>query len=110
MTTLFLVFRGPGPAWVAGTPTREQPLWDEHAAFMDRLFEEGRVVLGGPYADYSRNLVVVKGRDVPEVEDRFRKDPWTESGILGPAEVIEWTIFLDSRPASERAEGPWTRT
>ena len=41
MTTLFLVFRGPGPAWVAGTPTREQPLWDEHAAFMDRLFEEG---------------------------------------------------------------------
>lgn len=29
MTTLFLVFRGPDPAWVAGSPTREQPLWDE---------------------------------------------------------------------------------
>jgi uncharacterized protein YciI len=65
---------------------------------MDRLFDEGRVVLGGPYADYSRNLVVVKGRDVDEVADLFRKDPWTEAGIVGEAEVIEWTVFLDSRP------------
>ena len=101
MTTLFLVFRGPGPAWAPGTPTREQPLWDEHAVFMDRLFDEGRVVLGGPYADFSRNLVIVKGRDVHEVADLFRKDPWTEAGILGGAEVIEWTIFLDSRPGGK---------
>ena len=103
MTTLFLVFRGPGPAWVAGTPTREQPLWDEHAVFMDRLFDQGRVVLGGPYADYSRNLVVVKGRDVAEVTDLFRDDPWA-GGVLGEPEVVEWTIFLDSRaqPGSQR--------
>jgi uncharacterized protein YciI len=97
MTTLFLVFRGPGPSWVKGRPTREQPLWDEHAAFMDRLFEQGRVVLGGPYADFSRNLVVVEAPDREEVENRFREDPWTLAGILDAAEVIEWTIFLDSR-------------
>lgn len=101
MTTLFLVFRGPGPAWAPGRPTREQPLWDEHAVFMDRLFDGGRIVLGGPYADSSRNLVVVKGRDVDEVADLFRKDPWTEAGIVGDAEVIEWTIFLDSRRAGD---------
>jgi uncharacterized protein len=97
MASLFLVFRGPGPSWVPGRPTREQPLWDEHAVFMDRLFEQGRVVLGGPYADYSRNLVVVEGRDPEEVSSLFRDDPWTQAGILGAAEVIEWTIFLDSR-------------
>jgi uncharacterized protein YciI len=97
MTTLFLVFRGPGPSWVPGKPTREQPLWDEHAVFMDRLFEQGRIVLGGPYADYSRNLVVVEGRDTEEVSSLSRDDPWTRAGILGAAEVIEWTIFLDSR-------------
>ena len=64
---------------------------------MDRLFEEGRVVLGGPYADFSRNLVIVEGSGTGAVEDRFREDPWTVAGILGDAEVIEWTIFLDSR-------------
>jgi uncharacterized protein YciI len=97
MITLFLVFRGPGPSWIRGKPTRQQPLWDEHAVFMDRLFEQGRIVLGGPYADYSRNLVIVQAHDAEEASDLFRDDPWTEGGILGPSEVIEWTVFLDSR-------------
>ena len=96
MTTLFLVFRGPGPSWVPGRPTRQQPLWDEHADFMDRLFDQGRVVLGGPYADYSRNLVVVNARDTEEATELFRDDPWS-GGVLSSPEVIEWTIFLDSR-------------
>ena len=63
---------------------------------MDRLFDDGRIVLGGPYADYSRNLVIVNARDTEEARDLFREDPWY-GGVLGPAEVIEWTIFLDSR-------------
>jgi hypothetical protein len=46
MTTgsTFLVFRDPFPSWVPGLTSREQLLWDEHAVFMDRLFEEGRVI------------------------------------------------------------------
>jgi hypothetical protein len=39
-TTLFLVFRNPGPSWVHGLPSRQQPLWDEHAVFMDRRRDE----------------------------------------------------------------------
>jgi uncharacterized protein len=100
MSTLFLVFRSPGPSWISGTPTRQQPLWDEHAVFMDQLFEQGRIVLGGPYADYSRNLVIVQAHDAEEASELFREDPWA-GGILGAPEVIEWTVFLDSR---ERAE------
>jgi uncharacterized protein YciI len=99
--TLYLVFRDPGPAWVTGLSSRQQPLWDEHAAFMDRLFAEGRVVLGGPYADCSRVLLVIQARDAEEAADLLRDDPWNTSGILVPSEVIEWTIFLDSRRSPE---------
>jgi uncharacterized protein YciI len=101
MSTLFLVFRNPGPAWVAGRSSREQLLWDEHASFMDRLFEEGRIVLGGPYADSSRVLIVVKARDAEEASLLFRDDPWAKSGILVPSETVEWTLFLDSRGRAE---------
>ena len=80
-----------------GVPTRQQPLWDEHTVFMDRLFEEGRVVLAGPYADYSRALVIVEARDTEEASALFRGDPWEKAGILVSSEVVEWTIFLDSR-------------
>jgi uncharacterized protein YciI len=98
-TTLFLVFRNPGPSWVPGLPSRQQPLWDQHASFMDGLFEQGRIVLGGPYADYSRVLLVVTARDSKEAQELLRDDPWAVQGILVESEVIEWSIFLDSRLA-----------
>jgi uncharacterized protein YciI len=96
-TTLFLVFRNPGPSWVPGLPSRQQPLWDEHAAFMDRVFEQGHIVLGGPYADFSRVLLIVQAEGKPEASELFRDDPWTISGVLVESQVVEWSIFLDSR-------------
>ena len=95
--TLYLVFRNPGPSWVPGLTTRQQPLWDQHAAFIDRLFDDGRIVMAGPYADYSRVLLVVEARDLNEAWQMFHDDPWTTSGILVDSEAIEWTVFLDSR-------------
>ena len=97
--TLFLVFRDPGPAWVPGRSSRKQPLWDEHAVFMDRLFDDGRVILGGPYADDTRVLLVVDADGAGEASGLFRDDPWTREGILVQSEVVEWTVFLDSRDA-----------
>ena len=99
-TTLYLVFRDPGPSWVTGEPTRQQPLWDEHAAFMDHLFDEGRIVLAGPYADFSRVLLIVEAGDADQASALFDEDPWTKSGILVDYEVIEWNVFLDSRKLS----------
>jgi uncharacterized protein YciI len=64
---------------------------------MDRLFDEGRIVLGGPYADNSRVLLVVQARDKEEASELFRDDPWTTHGILVESEINEWSIFLDSR-------------
>jgi len=64
---------------------------------MDRLFEQGRIVLGGPYADSSRVLLIVEAHDAGEASELFRDDPWTRSSILVDFEAIEWTVFLDSR-------------
>jgi hypothetical protein len=43
----YLVEQGRGPAWDYSKRRREQAGWDEHAAFMDALTDEGVVVLGG---------------------------------------------------------------
>ena len=47
----FAVTRNRGPAWDASLPMREQKQWTGHAAFMNRLVEEGFVVLGGPLGE-----------------------------------------------------------
>ena len=97
---LFLAFREHGPSWVPGVPTREQPLWGEHAAFMDDLFARGHVVLAGPYADLSRALVILDAADAAEASTLLRGDPWETAGILVPGEIVEWVLFLDSRKPS----------
>jgi uncharacterized protein YciI len=103
MTTLFLVYRVPGPAWAARVPTRSQPLWNEHAAFMDQLFDEKRIILAGPCGTDGRALVVMDVADAAEASALFLEDPWVKSGILLTEKVVEWTIFLDSRGAAAPA-------
>lgn len=105
-TTLFIVFRDPGPSWIEGRHTRQQPLWDEHAVFMDGLFEAGRVVLGGPYADGSRALVIVEARNRDEAQALFDDDPWTTEELLGVGEAIEWTVYL---VRGNLPDEPWSR-
>jgi uncharacterized protein YciI len=103
LSTLFLVYRVPGPAWVAGVGTRSQPLWDEHARFMDELFGKRQIVLAGPYGKDGRALVVMDVGDTDEASALFLEDPWVKAGILLTEKVVEWTIFLDSRRASAPA-------
>jgi uncharacterized protein YciI len=68
---------------------------------MDRLFEQGRVILGGPYSDHSHALVIVQAQDAEGASALFRDDPWTREGIHDPSEAIEWTVFLDSRRSAK---------
>jgi uncharacterized protein YciI len=86
-----------GPNWDASRSRREQDAWDEHAAFMDELADEGFVVLGGPVGDGERVLLVVEAADEREIEARLADDPWAPTGILRIGAIEPWTIWLDGR-------------
>ena len=93
----FVVLRKAGRNWVTGLPTRQQPLWDEHAAFIDALFDKGAIMLGGPFADGSGALLIVYAEDESEALAMLRNDPWVKHDIQGDDSAKEWTVFLDSR-------------
>ena len=94
----FIVERPVGAQWIPGRGAREQPLWDEHAAFTDALYEAGAIVLGGPLADGSGSVIVMEAADASEVRRLLADDPWLVDGdILRLGDVREWRLFLDSR-------------
>ena len=93
----FVLLWDAGPAWTPGKTSREQAWWDEHAAFMDRLFEQGMVILGGPFADTSGGLVIVQATNEQEVADVFARDPFVINGIFALRALKQWHIFLDAR-------------
>jgi uncharacterized protein YciI len=86
-----------GSGWDALRPIRSQDAWDEHAAFMDGLVDEGFIVLGGPVGDGEQTLHVVEAADENQIRARFADDPWASAGLLQIGTIEPWALWLDGR-------------
>ena len=86
-----------GPAWDPARPIRQQDGWDEHAAFMDGLVDDGFIILGGPIGDGAETLHVVDALDASEIEARLAADPWAATGLLRIGVIESWALWLDGR-------------
>ena len=96
MATFHVVLHRSGPEWDPGRTLEEQSGWTAHAAFMDRLVDDGFVVLGGPLVDEHRVVHVIEAASEDEIRARLAQDPWSESH-LRIASIDAWTIRLDGR-------------
>lgn len=97
MKNTFIAISSAGPNRDQSKGTREQPFWDEHAAFIDQLVAGGFVLMGGPLPDEGGALLIVNAQDENEVREKLRNDPWAEHGILKLESVTRWQIFIDKR-------------
>jgi uncharacterized protein YciI len=93
--TYYAVERAKGPAWDHSRARREQEGWDEHAAFMDALAEEGFVILGGPLGegDGDNALLIVEAPDEATIHARLADDPWPDE-MLTTSSVRRWSVLL----------------
>jgi hypothetical protein len=85
-----------GPDWNPDVPLRQQAGWDEHAAFMDGLVEDGFIVLGGPLDDEVRVVHAVAAESEEQVRATLARDNWS-GNVLNVESVERWTILLDGR-------------
>lgn len=90
-----------GPGWDTSRPIRTQDAWDQHAAFMDRLVDDGFVVVGGPVGDGEETLHLVEAADESEIEARLAEDAWASAGLLVIATIEPWALWLDGRRAGQ---------
>jgi uncharacterized protein len=91
----YLVERGKGPEWDHSRGRREQAGWDEHAEFMDRLTEDGFIVLGGPIGegDGENTLLIIDADDEATVRATLAEDPWPED-LLTIESIRPWSVWL----------------
>ena len=97
MKNTFVIIWAHGAAWVEGKTVREQAYWDEHAEFMDRLFENGTAIMGGPFSDGTGSLVIVEAAEISEVSTLIANDPFVVHQIFALREFKQWQLFLDAR-------------
>jgi hypothetical protein len=96
MERAFAVLRSRGPAWDDTKPLEEQVAWNDHAAFMDALFEEGFAALVGPLEGTRDALLILRASTSEDVLERLASDPWTSNGLLVTKQISRWHIRLGS--------------
>jgi uncharacterized protein YciI len=97
MKNTFVAISSAGPNRDPSKGTREQPLWDEHAAFIDQLVAGGFILMGGPFVDEGGSMLIVNADDEVEVREKLQSDPWMKHGVLKLESVKRWQIFIDVR-------------
>jgi uncharacterized protein YciI len=91
---MFLVIlRRSGPDYDLSKPLEEQLGWQDHAAFMDQLVDDGLILLGGPLSDEVRTAHAVRASSEDEVRATFARDPWSGSHLVIDS-IDRWTIRL----------------
>ncbi len=91
------MIRKGGPAWDGSRPLREQDEWDEHAAFMDGLFDQGFLVMAGPLGDGTpehRVLLIFDADSETAIDARLAEDIWTQTGTLSTVSLEPWNVLL----------------
>ena len=88
-----------GGPWDWSRDLPDQVGWDEHAAFMDSLVDDGFIVLGGPLAGDREILHVIWASSEEAVRERLAQDNWAQNGMLTITSIEPWTILLDGRKA-----------
>jgi uncharacterized protein YciI len=76
MKQTFVVLSVHGPNRDNARGVREQDYWDEHAAFIDGLYDKGFIRLGGPFPEDAGSMLIVEAESAEEVRQTMAGDPW----------------------------------
>ena len=92
----YVVFHKPGPQWQYGVDFREQEGVDQHVQHYLKLYEQGRLELGGPFLLPDSGGMMVATRDVSQEElDAFAaSDPAVQAGLL-VYEIRPWLTAME---------------
>ena len=102
---VFAVTTARDAGWDYARGTREQPYWDQHAAFADELVDRGVIIIGGPIGGGDGEdlaLLAVEAADEDAVRSAFDADPWTAHQVFRLKQIRPWTLWLDGRSHKAR--------
>lgn len=90
---VYVVLYTPGPNWLPGQGVYNQPL-EEHGHYMQRLYDQGKLLLGGPFIDDSGGMAVIEVAGEAEAQRAVADDPAVRDGIFS-ATIHPWHRVFD---------------
>jgi len=78
-----------------GTEAQLQQARDAHIANQHRHYEEGRLVMGGPFMEGGGGMALFKAQDLAEVEAWVAADPAVAAGLY-EVEIYRYRVMLSA--------------
>ena len=93
MTTYYFGMLIRGPKWSPEETPERAELQKQHLAYMDGMYEKGRLLIAGPLTDDGtiRGLVVYKAASIEEARSLAEGDPAVKAGRL-KIEIHPWMV------------------
>jgi uncharacterized protein YciI len=101
MNKTFLLTFVQGPNYQVEKSFHDQPYWENHSRFSDKLFLQGKITMCGPLTDASKTLVVALGKSESSMRNLFKDDPFVKNGVLTLTHVDEWELHLNPEHIEE---------
>jgi uncharacterized protein YciI len=61
-----------------------------HREYLKSLFDQGKLVLSGPFADDSGALIIYEAADEAEARTIIGADPYTTANVVASLQLKEW--------------------
>jgi uncharacterized protein YciI len=92
----FIAMLTHGPAWQPGRTVYQQgPPIQRHLEAMRRRFDQGELLLGGPFRQIDGGIAVLDVADAAAAQSLLDADPAVQAGVL-EYEVIELIAYFDA--------------
>lgn len=83
--------------YIPDVVTKRAPLRAAHLQLTQRYSAEGKLLLGGAFADpVDSAAVIFKTETIEDVEKFIQADPYVQQGIVTEWKIREWTVVTGS--------------
>lgn len=86
------IFYAPGPNWIEGKGSKEQPLQD-HGQYMARLVQDGILIFAGPWRDEHGIMVLIRAKSDEQARSVMENDPGVRNGVLA-GDIKAWEVVF----------------
>ncbi|PPA68919.1 YciI family protein [Jeotgalibacillus proteolyticus] len=90
----FLVLLTPGVKWVQDVLFHNQPYMPEHAVYVQDHYNQGKVLMAGPFGDLSGGAIVIDVENEEEIICFAEHDPAVKNGIFN-YEIKKWGELMN---------------
>lgn len=69
---------------------------DAHIAYIRDLYEQGNVLMGGPFADTTGGVIIFRSPDEAAAWQLVQEDPFVTESVIGDLRLREWSVTVPS--------------